>query len=423
MSQDLSLSRLPEAGWRQYTIEQRLHSLLASDPALETGWPDSLWPVLPDKAMSAARVAMGSFAHLNGFVMPESLRVINAEVLAMVRDLLGVPEDGTTTITVGGTESNFLAVKGALFRARENNRAGENPNIVIPETAHPSFDKAAQELGLEVRRVTMDNEFRADVQKMTAAIDDSTVLMVASTPNYTHGTIDPVEQLGAIALERDIWFHIDACVGGCLLPQLRELAGDTATSSFDFPGVTSVAADLHKFGFTPTGISTLSVRSAELVRHHSFDLDIEHGWPFRAYHRAGFTGSRSGAVLAGAWATLVALGRDGYREIAEQIVEGADIFARGLDQIDGLELVAPHECGIIVFTSTDPELPIEQVAKVLEDEGWPAMLAVSPPRLQFLLSPLPAAMYTGFVEALRNAAHDVRTGASNQSARLTTYGG
>ncbi|MCJ0896518.1 aminotransferase class V-fold PLP-dependent enzyme [Rhodococcus sp. ARC_M13] len=417
-----SLTGMPASGWRQYEIEQRLHELLASDPPLHTGWPDTLWPVLPDKALSASRAAMSQFAHLNGFVKPSSLNVIEAELLAMVRDHLGVPEDGATTLTVGGTESNFLAVKGALFKARENGGVPGQPNMVIPETAHPSFDKASEELGIDVRRIAVGNEFRADPEAMANQIDENTVLLVASTPNYTHGTLDPVKELAALAQTHDLWFHIDACVGGCLLPALKRVAGESSTTPFDYPGVTSVSADLHKFGFTPTGISTLSVNSSELIRHHSFSIDVASSWPFRPYRRTGFTGSRSGAVLAGAWATLVALGRDGYEQIAQEIVSGADIFAKGLSTIAGFELVAPHESGIIVFTSTDPQCQIERVANVLERDGWPAMLAVSPPRLQFLLSPLPAHYYEEFIEAIRAAANEVRTGVAIDGAELTTYG-
>lgn len=270
MAPDILLKELPNEGWCQYDIERRIHELLAADPTLEVGWPDTLWPVLPDKSLSAARIAMAQFAHLNGFVRPTSLQIVETELLSMVRDLLGVPAEGTTTITVGGTESNFLAVKGALFRSRERGATG-HPNMVIPETAHPSFDKAAEELGIEVRRIKVGAEYRADVPAMAARIDDQTILLVASTPNYTHGTLDPVEAIAEIAAERDIWFHIDACVGGCLLPTLKRLAGEESTTPFDFPGVTSVSADLHKFGFTPTGISpeTCTLRSAVLLRPFS----------------------------------------------------------------------------------------------------------------------------------------------------------
>ncbi|KQY78135.1 hypothetical protein ASD13_05640 [Microbacterium sp. Root1433D1] len=413
---------LPEAGWRTYDIERRMHELLAADPSLEVGWPDTLWPVLPDKPLSAARTAMAQFAHLNGFVRPTSLQVIETELLAMVRDLLGIPDEGGLTLTVGGTESNFLAVKGALFRSRERGLGGR-PNMVIAATAHPSFDKAAEELGIEVRRIPADAEFRADVAAMSDAIDAQTILLAASTPNYTHGTLDPVEEIAAIADERDIWFHIDACVGGCLLPTLKRITGAPWTTPFQFPGVTSVSADLHKFGFTPTGISTLSVKSADLIRHHSFRISVDDSWPFRPYARTGFTGSRSGAVLAGAWATLVALGQDGYEEIAHSILEGADAFASGIAQIEGIELVAPHECGVIVFTSVDEKVPVDQLASALEAGGWPAMLAVKPDRLQFLLSPLGRPMYESFVAAIATAVERIRAGESIASAGLNTYGG
>ena len=288
---------LPETGWRQYEIEQRIHELLALDPDLEKGWPDTLWPVIPDRALAAGRTAMGQFAHLNGFVKPESLMAIEDELMVMIRSLLQVPEAGATTLTVGGTESNHLALKGALFRARAEDRLTAPANVVLASTVHPSFDKAAEEFGIEVRRVPVGPDFRADVTAMAAAIDGGTVQLVGSTPNYTHGVLDPVPALGELALSKDIWLHIDACVGGFLLPHVRRLGKLPWEAGFAVPGVTSISADLHKLGFTPTGISTLSVRDADLRLHHGFKLAVDNGWPFRDYARIGFSGSRSGAVV------------------------------------------------------------------------------------------------------------------------------
>src|SRR5262245_27975876 len=218
-----TVTELPANGLRQYEIEQRLQALLASDPSLDRGWPDTLWPVIPDRALAASRLAMSAFAHLNGFVKPPSLQTIEDELLAMVRSLLQVPAEGATTLTIGGTESNHLALKGALFRARARDRIAGAPNIVLAASVHPSFDKSAQELGVAGRRVRLGDDHRADPEAMAAAIDGGTVLLVASTPSYTHGVIDPVPALGAIALEHDVWLHIDACVGGFLLPHLERL--------------------------------------------------------------------------------------------------------------------------------------------------------------------------------------------------------
>lgn len=414
---------LPAEGMRLYEIERRLYGLIAADPPIEQGWPDTLWPVMPDEVLAAARTAMGVFAHTNGFIKPPSLAVIEAELIAMIRDVLEVPPAGTTTITIGGTESNFLAVKGAFFRERARRGARlDAPNMVIPATAHPSFDKAAEELAIDVRRVGIDGAYRVRVDAVAEAMDDDTVLLVGSTPTYTHGTLDPIPELSALALERDVWLHVDACVGGFLLPHLARIGRLAFEPGFANPGVTSIAADLHKFGLTPTGISTLSVRDGDLARHHGFHLDVSNGWPFRDYSRAGFSGSRSGGVLAGAWATLVALGRDGYERVAAAICEGAALLAEGIEAIPGLELVAPHECGVLVFGSSDPQVPIERVARGLEAAGWPPTLAVEPPRLQILLSPLPPSTYAAFLRELARVVDDVRAGRIIDAADATTYG-
>jgi sphinganine-1-phosphate aldolase len=416
------IDALPETGSRQYEIEQRMHALLALDPDLERGWPDTLWPVIPDHALSVARIAMAEFAHLNGFVKPESLLAIEAELLAMIRGLLDVPGGGATTLTIGGTESNHLAVKGALFRARAENRLTAPPNIVLAASCHPSFDKTAEEMGIEVRRITIGSDYRADVPAMGAAIDGGTIALVGSTPTYTHGLIDPVPELGALAQEHDLWLHIDACVGGFLLPHIRRLGRLPWETGFRVEGVTSISADLHKLGFTPTGISTLSVRDEALRAHHSFHLPVAEGWPFRDYARTGFSGSRSGAVIAGAWATMVALGADGYLKIASEIFDGAELLAEGFEETGCLRLSAPHECGVILWESTDPEVPIAKVGAALLKRGWPPTYAIHPPRLHMLLSPLPTRCYEAFLADVRQAVDDVRAGRATEEMKSIAYG-
>jgi sphinganine-1-phosphate aldolase len=416
------IDALPAKGWRQYEIEQRMHELLSQDPELERGWPDTLWPVIPDHALAVGRSAMAQFAHLNGFVKPESLLAIEAELLMMIRALLDVPEGGATTLTVGGTESNHLALKGAFFRARAEQRLTAAPNVVLAASVHPSFDKTAEEMGIEVRRVPIGPDYRADVPAMGAALDGGTVALVGSTPTYTHGVLDPVPALGELALEHDLWLHIDACVGGFMLPHVRRLGHLPWETGFAVEGVTSISADLHKLGFTPTGISTLSVRDEALREHHSFKLSVDNGWPFRDYARVGFSGSRSGAVIAAAWATMVALGADGYLDIASEVFAGAELLAEGFAATGCLQLAAPHECGVLVFESTDPEVPIARVGAALHKRGWPPTYAIHPPRLHMLLSPLPTRCYEAFLADVRQAVEDVREGRAVEEMQMIAYG-
>jgi glutamate/tyrosine decarboxylase-like PLP-dependent enzyme len=344
------------------------------------------------------------------------------ELLAMIRSLLQVPEGGATTLTVGGTESNHLAVKGALFRARAEERLTAPANIVLAASVHPSFDKTAEEMGVEVRRVAIDAEYRADVPAMGAAIDGGTIALVCSTPTYTHGVLDPVPALGALAQEHDLWLHVDACVGGFLLPHVRRLDRLPWEVGFAVEGVTSISADLHKLGFTATGISTLSVRDEDLRRHHGFTLSVDNGWPFRDYARVGFSGSRSGAVIAAAWATMVALGADGYLEVARGIFAGAERLAEGLAATGCLQLAAPHECGVLVFESTDSAVSIARVGAALRKRGWPPTYAIHPPRLHMLLSPLPTRCYDAFLADVREAVEDVRAGRAVEEMQLVAYG-
>ncbi|MGL4174931.1 MAG: pyridoxal phosphate-dependent decarboxylase family protein, partial [Dermatophilaceae bacterium] len=298
---------LPERGTPWRVLEQQLTSYQVDELPYERGLFERYWPAYPAESYLAARSAQAMFAHTNVFsvnALP-SLARIDRELRAMVAEVLLVPPGGAVTLTGGGTESNFLAIKAARELGRQ--RGVRDPNIVIPMTAHPSLDKAADELGLRVRRTAVDDDFRASPSATRDALDDDTVLIAASAPSYPQGVVDPVEEIAAVAAERDIWMHVDACVGGFLLAFLRDVDPATPRFGLELDGVWSISADLHKFGLCLNGISTLCLRD-DLRQLHTFTLP-EPGWHYRPYERIGFAGSRPGGTLAAAWATLRTLGR------------------------------------------------------------------------------------------------------------------
>ncbi|WP_219462774.1 pyridoxal phosphate-dependent decarboxylase family protein [Nonomuraea rhizosphaerae] len=268
------------------------------------------------------------------------------QVVGAVADLLG---GGHGVFTSGGTESIMLAVKAARDSLPS---AGGRPNLVVPVTAHPAFHKAAHYLGLEVRPVAVDPvTYRADPRAVAAAIDGGTVLVVASAPSYPQGVIDPVGEIAAVASAAGVPCHVDACVGGWLLPWLREAGADVPPFDLSVPGVTSLSCDLHKFGYAPKGASVVLFADPAMRRRAYF---ASAAWPGYTIINATVQSSRSAGPLGGAWATLQALGRDGYVELGKATLEASARLREGIAAIPGLRVLGAPETSLVSFTGPDP---------------------------------------------------------------------
>ncbi|MBN8889541.1 MAG: aspartate aminotransferase family protein, partial [Rhodospirillales bacterium] len=239
-----------------------------------------------------------------------SLKRMEEAVVAMCLDLFHGPAGSVGNMTSGGTESIVMAVKACRdwSRARRGDPAHRG-NLVLPVTAHPAFDKAARLMDLEVRRVPVAADLRADPAAMAAAMDEDTILLVGSVPCFPYGVVDPLPALSELALSRGVWLHVDACVGGYFAPFARALGRPIPEFDFALPGVASLSADLHKFGFCPKPASTVFYRSAELQASQEFVFDA---WPSGRFATQTLVGTRPAGAVAAAWAVLRHLGRDGY---------------------------------------------------------------------------------------------------------------
>src|SRR5690606_31060790 len=226
------------------------------------------------------------------------------------------------------------AVQVARDHARQV-RGIERPVLVTADTAHPAFAKAAHYLDVESVRVPVGADGRADVAAMTAAIDDRTALVVGSAPCYPYGVIDPIEELAAAAAERGALFHVDACLGGWLLPFWAELGERVPAWTLEVPGVTSLSADVHKYGWATKGVSVLLHRDKALQQLQYFLFD---GWPGGLYGSATTAGTRPAAPIAVAWATMQHLGRAGYLRLAGRVRDAAVAFRAGIESVPGLRI-------------------------------------------------------------------------------------
>ncbi len=341
-----------------------------------------------------AAAAYSAYATVNGLdmtVFPSVARLENDLIAAAVR-LLGRP-GAQGTFTSGGTESIMLAVKTARDHARAT-RGVTEPRLVLPSTAHAAFHKAAAYLAVEPVVVPVDPAtYRADPAAMAAAMTDRTVLVVASAPSYAHGVIDPVEEIAAAAADRGILCHVDACIGGWLLPFLRRAGRPVPPFDLSVPGVTSISADLHKYGYADKGASVVLHRDGELRRHQYF---AHAGWPGYPIVNPSVQGSKSAGLLAQAWAVLQSVGEDGYTALAAQVGTAIDRLAAGLAGVAGVRVLGEPKVGPVAFTVLDgsgrPDLGLVlHLADEMRERGWYLQPQLSfgelPPNLHLTVTP------------------------------------
>lgn len=341
-----------------------------------------------------------------------SLAKLEGEVVGMALSLMHAGPEAGGTFTSGGSESIFLAMLAARERA-----AAAKANIVIPDTAHLTFDRAAWYLGLEVRRIPTAPDRLSDVAAMAAAMDANTVALVGSAPNYPFGGIDRIAELGTLARDRNVWLHVDACVGGFLSPFLSRLGVALPEWDFAVPGVTSISADIHKHGMAPKGASLLLLRDAALKKHHRFESSA---WARGTYAAHTAQGTRPGGAVAAAWAVMNHLGQAGYVDCARRIMQARATIAAGVAALPGLECL-PGEHAILVYRSTDPGLNIGRVAAAMDARGWLVSRQQEPDGIHLHLNPLHAEVAEEYLADLRMAVTQARATAAPEMAAGRAY--
>jgi sphinganine-1-phosphate aldolase len=353
------------------------------------------------EADALGQAAIAAFASSNGLdptAFPSLLRMEN-ELVGFACDLLGAPATTVGTVTSGGTESILLAVQAA----RDARPDVERPTMVLPSTAHAAFLKAAHYFGVRPVMVPVGDDYRADVAATEAAIDDSCVLVVASAPSYAHGVVDPVSGLAALAAARGIRCHVDACIGGWILPYAVRLGRDVPPWAFDVDGVTSISVDLHKYAYTPKGASILLHRTPELRRPQFF---ARADWPGYTMLNSTTQSTKSGGPLAAAWAVVNLIGDDGYLRLTEQVLDGMDRLLAGLVEIPALHVVAAPESTLVAL-STDGSCDVFTLADEMLEAGWyvqPQLThAGHPPTLHLTLSAATAPHVEEFLATLAGA--------------------
>ena len=359
-----------------------------------------------DAVEQVARDAYALFMTENGLglrVFP-SLRRMEADVVAMVRHLLGGDAATTGHLTSGGTESIFLATHAARQWARQRRPEVTEPEIVAAWSAHPAVNKAAHYLGMKVLRVPVGAGFRADVAAMADAITPRTVMLYGSAPTYSLGVVDPIAELADLARTRGLWLHVDACVGGILGPFVRALGHPVPEFGLALPGVTSVSADLHKSGYTAKGASVVLFRTAEHQAAGRYDFD---DWPTGLYSVNTFTGTRPGGAVAAAWAVMHFLGETGYRRIAATVMEAKARLVAGLTRIgEGLHVWGEPELWAVGFGSDAHD--IFTIADRMTARSWSVGRIREPRGIHLMVTPVHAPIIDEYLVDLGHAVNEAR---------------
>jgi sphinganine-1-phosphate aldolase len=280
-----------------------------------------------------------------------SLGEIQSEVCAIAADLFHGTDIGAAGfMTSGGTESILCAVKAARERGRAE-RGITEPEMVVAESAHAAFHKGAHYFGLTVHKTPVGEDWRAQPDEFAKHVNENTVLVVGSAPQYPQGVIDPIPELAALAQSVGASFHTDACMGGFVLPFMERLGHDVAPWDFRVDGVTTISADIHKLGYAPKGASVLLHRSKDLRRYQTF---VFSDWLGGFYASPGIQGTRPAMPMATAWAVLHHLGMEGYLRLTEATIRTRQRMVEGIRAIPGLQVLGEPEAQLVAMAAVDP---------------------------------------------------------------------
>ncbi|RMG99543.1 MAG: aspartate aminotransferase family protein [Chloroflexi bacterium] len=347
-----------------------------------------------DELLKTVTLLFFSENGLNPTAFP-SLQRFEAEVVSMVADLLNGDENTVGNMTSGGTESILMAVKAARDWGQANRPNIQPPEIILPRSAHPAFEKAAHYFGLKVIHTPLRHDFRANPQAIRQAITPNTVLIVGSAPAYPHGVVDPIPELAKIAQQAGVLCHVDACVGGFMLPFVERLGYPVPPFDFRVPGVTSISADLHKYGYAAKGASVILYRHSHLRRYQLFACT---DWPGGIYASGAMTGTRPAGPIAAAWAALKFLGEDGYLEITKKVMETVMNIRAGIANIPGITILGNPEMGVMALAGEGVD--IYEVGDEMGLRGWHLDRQQFPPSLHLTINALHVGMEQAFLDDL-----------------------
>jgi glutamate/tyrosine decarboxylase-like PLP-dependent enzyme len=409
---------LPKTKRTREDVLAELRAMHAEDARWKEGRTFSLVYYVDEEHSRLLREAYGEFMAENGLspIAFPSLRRMECEVVSMASELFHGDADVAGTMTTGGTESIMMVVKAAREWARHE-KGIARPELIVPTTVHPAFEKAAYYFGLEVRHAAVGPDFRVDVREVERLITPNTALIVGSAPPYPHGVVDPITELAALARARGLLCHVDACLGGFFLPFAKKLGRDIPPFDFEVPGVTSLSADLHKYGYAAKGASVVLYRDRGLRRHQFYTYA---DWPGGLYASPSMTGTRPGGAIAAAWAVMHYLGEEGYLDNARRILATTDKLKAGIQAIPGLRVLGSPHMGVFAFSSDS--LNVYELGDAMEARGWKLDRQQTPPALHCMITPSNERVADVLLSDLKDCASRLAAGEPAPEGSAAMYG-
>lgn len=399
--------RIPEKGMDKKEVLDLMKSFRADDAKYKEGKTWSLVYYLGEEHTGFLKDAYGLYFSENALnpMAFLSLKRFESEVIRMTAGMLNGDENVVGAMTSGGTESCLLAVKTYRDRARKKKPWIRKPEMILPESIHAAFEKASEYFNVKAVHAPLDKDYRVSVKAVKKLINRNTIMIVGSAPGYPQGVVDPIEELGVLAQKKKIPLHVDSCLGGFLLPFVEKLGYPVPAFDFRVPGVCSISADIHKYGFAAKGASTILYRNMELMKHQ---LYVYENWSGGIYASPALLGTRPGGAIAAAWASLKAIGESGYLENARKIMETTARLIDGISSIPELEIVGAPHMGVFSYISKSRDVGIYAVADQMEERGWRIDRQQKPESLHSMVTPRHAAIVDKYLSDLRDSVGHVK---------------
>ena len=414
-------TKMPDQGGDSEDILARLEAFKDHDPKYKDGRVWSLVYYLDEEHAAFLKDCYHSFACENGLNPGafKSLKKLETEVISATADILNGSEEVCGVLTSGGTESCMMAVKTYRDLARDQRRV-RKPEMIIPATAHVAWFKASEYFGVKIRLVPLTQEFTPDLNKLERMINRNTVMILGSAPEYPHGTIDPIEKMGAIAQRKSIPLHVDACVGGFILPFMEMNGESLPVWDYRVPAVTSISADIHKYGYAAKGASTITYRNLDYLRYQMFAYE---NWPGGVFASSALLGTRPGGAYAAAWAATQYFGKQGYRKLASETLEAVNLLKAGIGSMPELEVIGTPQGPLFCYRSVTPDVNIYAVGDQMDACGWQVNRNQFPAALHAMVTAQHLKVVDQYLADLRKAVETVKANPElAQQGRAATYG-
>ncbi|MCP4764199.1 MAG: aspartate aminotransferase family protein, partial [archaeon] len=394
--------RIPEKGIPSKELLQNLSDFRDEDVNWKSGKAFGYVYHATDEIKELIRDSYDMFSStnaLNPMAFP-SLKQFEAEIASMTADMLGGDTNAVGNVTSCGTESVILAVK-TYWDWAHNKKGIKNPEMIVPESIHPSFNKGAHYFNVKTITIPLDDNFKLNVSDVENAINKNTMLIVGSACDYPRGMVDPIEKLAALAKDHKIGFHTDSCLGGFMLPWLKKLGYDIPEFDLSVDGVTSISADSHKYGYGAKGTSVLLFKDKSFQKHQYF---CHLPWPGGVYAHPTMTGTRPGGVIAATWAAMRHIGEDGYLSLAKKAMETTQRLKDGINAIPEMHVLGKPDMTVFSFGSDTLNPYI--IADAMQKRGWVLDRLQYPACLHVIVNPFHETVVDEFLTTLKEAVEE-----------------